>query len=149
MSDIHDISNVKRLFKDDNNNVAWVCLKEIGEPVEGDDNWITSRTDRFPLFNGYQAVRVVRNATDFYKIICSIDRSSLGIPIFRCHAYQYDKPSNKFSDECCKSLSLSGTKITTVSNDILKKYVNVCTNHKWQGKAFFGLDRKDVRAIQK
>ena len=79
--------NVKRLFKDENQNIAWLCLKQVGEPVEGDDNWYTSRKDRFPLFSGYQGVRVVRNETDIFKVICGIEKSSLGVPIYRCQAY--------------------------------------------------------------
>ena len=95
-----NVTNPKRFFKDENTNVAWLCMKEVGEPVEKDDNWLTSRKDSFPLFNGYQAVQLVRSSTDvIFKVVCSINKSSLGIPIYQCQVYKYDYTTDSFSDE--------------------------------------------------
>ena len=137
---------VTSLFKDPKVKVAWLCVNNIGRPVDGDMKWTSSKKNKFPFFDGYQGTRIVKNGQGLiYKVLCSINKSSLGIPIFNCSAYLYDTANKKFLDECFKSLSL--TKITTVSNSMLS-FLNVDTNKSWYGLQFFGLERKEVRAMQ-
>ena len=146
MSGMDTFVDVLGLFKDPSNTVSWICLSNAGIPVIGDENWFCAKKVHFPMFDGYQSVRAVKNENgQIFKVICSIKKSSLGMPIFNCAAYVYIADEKRFSDECYTSLSLR--KITTLSNSILQK-LNVATKKSWYGLKFFGLDRKDVREIQ-
>ena len=68
--------------------MVWISLLEAGVPIYHDDNWICSKKDRFPLCDGYKAARLVKCSDDnIYKMICSINKSGLGVPMFTCSSY--------------------------------------------------------------
>ena len=126
-------------------SVAWIALLETGVPMYYDDNWICSRKDRFPLCNGYKADRLVKcSGNNIYKVVCSINKSSLGVPIFTCSSHLYNQVDRTFCDNYSHPLTLK--KSTTLANTFLKR-INAITKKYWSGTKFFGIDRKDVRRI--
>ena len=136
-----------RLFfhSGEDGSVAWIALLETGVPMYYDDNWICSRKDRFPLCNGYKAARLVKcSGNNIYKEVCSINKSSLGVPIFTCSSHLYNQVDRTFCDDYSYTLSLK--KSTTLANTFLKR-INAITKKYWSGTKFFGIDRKDVRWI--
>ena len=83
--------NIEKYFQKPNVSVEWLALIEPGIPVKDDENWMCSKKDRYPLFNGYKAARLVKNKGDkYFKVICSIYKSTLGLPLFSCRAFEYD-----------------------------------------------------------
>ena len=125
--------------------VAWIAMLETDAPMYYDDNWICSRKDRFPLCNGYKAARLVKcSGNNIYKVVCSINKSSLGVPIFTCSSHLYNQVDRTFCDNYSYTLSLK--KSTTLANTFLKR-INAITKKYWSGTNFFGIDRKDVHRI--
>ena len=125
--------------------MAWISLLEAGVPIYHDDNWICSKKDRFPLCDGYKAARLVKCRDDhIYKVICSINKSGLGVPIFTCSSYLYNMVDRTFCDKYSYTLSLK--KSTTLANAFLKR-INAVTTKYWSGTKFFGINREDVQRI--
>ena len=128
--------DVDQYFQKSSTSVEWLALIEPGFPIKDDDNWICSRKDKFPLFDGYKAARIVKNKEGkIFKVICGIEKSTLGLPIFSCSAYEFDKELNNF--KCDRAYFLSLRKISSVSNAILQK-MDVPSNKVWSGSQFFG-----------
>ena len=137
--------NIENYFLKPNSSIEWLALIKPGEPVLDDHNWVCSKKDNYPLFDGYQAARIVKNKDGKYlKIVCTITKSSLGLPLFSCKSFDYNISTKKF--DCNPSAQLSLRKISSVSNAFLKK-LDVHSNKVWSGSQFFGLNRKDVRFI--
>ena len=125
--------------------MAWISLLEAGVPIYHDDNWICFKKDRYPLGDGYKAARLVKCSDDsIYKMICSIDKSGLGVPIFTCSSYLYNMVDRTYCDKYSYTLSLK--KSITLANAFLKR-INGVTTKYWSGTNFFGIDLKHVQRI--
>ena len=78
---------IKRfLEKDDGQKVSWLALTSVGVPVKDDFGQIPQawRTKGgIPIFDGYKDARIVRGEEGVFKLDCSVQKSSLGVPIFK------------------------------------------------------------------
>ena len=104
--------------------VSWLALANIGTPVR-DSCW-TWGTDKLPLFENYEAVRVCQAADGtIYKLKCNVLKTTLNKPWFHVNAYRYNKITKDTEEE--PAFSCSSLKSTTVANLILAK-CNVSTS---------------------
>ena len=134
--------NIDKYFLKPNVSVEWLALINPGKPVMDDHNWLCSKKEKYPLFEGYEAARFVKNRDGkYFKVVCAVNKSSLGLPLFSCRAFEYN-PLTK-SLNCDQTIHLSLRKISSVSNAFLQK-LNVHSNKVWSGSQFFGMNRKDV-----
>ena len=58
--------NIENYFLKPNSSIEWLALIKPGEPVLDDHNWVCSKKDNYPLFDGYQAARIVKNKDGKY-----------------------------------------------------------------------------------
>ena len=136
---------LNKLHFSDGRNIDWYGLVASGVPVLCDDNWIVSKKSRYPVFNNYVGIRLVKNEKGtIYKVVCTTFESTCKLPIFKCLCYLYDSGKEKFEDDYCFSLSL--TKITPLVSKVLKR-LNVNTKKHWPGFEFFGYHLKSVRFV--
>ena len=89
--------------------------------------------------------RVVKESDAIYKVVCSIERSALYLPIFHCQCFIYDEETKAF--ETTERIARSSTKITSVVNQVLQ-VLSVPTSKKWPGPNFFGFALAEVKALQ-
>ena len=137
---------ISKFITDVKSRVGWLVCVNKGHPVIN-HSWLLRNGLR--LHEGYKAARILRGKDDgeemFYKVICSIEKTALGLPLFRVKAYKRLNNETFSSDE---AKNITSMKITTVSRQIINE-LNVETTHTWSGMKFFGLDRSDVQRLLK
>ena len=109
---------VKKFIKDDSIKVAWLSLIDFGQPTT-DPSWYLKKTR---LNEGYKAERIVKDKNDdIYRVIVSIERSFLGVPLFIAGAFKGVKTlegSVIFNTVQHFTPQLSSTRITTLTHEI-------------------------------
>ena len=137
--------DINSYFKGASGTVGWIGVIRIGKPVQNDPMWKWSKNLDSIICDGYQCARLVRTArNEIYKVVASITKSALGVPIYSLASYLYDQVSKTFSEN--HSFQLSRTKATPAINDFLKT-IDVPTSKRWQPIKFFGCDRQDVISL--
>ena len=134
---------LQKFITDVNSKIGWLVCIASGSPVK-DSNWVLRDGSR--LHDGYKAARILKAEDDvLYKVVCSIEKSTLGLPVFKVAAFKLIE-KNVFSGDVEKLIS--GLKMTPICNQIIAD-LNVNTKKRWSGVKFFGLDRADVKRILK
>ena len=99
---------------------------------------------------GYKAARLVKGELDgkkgIFKILFSIEKTSLGVPKFSILAYNATVIDGKVIADSVPVKQASSLMITTAATKIINS-LNIQTGKRWSGPKFFGLDRKDVNKL--
>ena len=116
-------SLIEKFVSDEKAKVGWLACVSVGMPVVGDRNW-TLRDGSY-LHEGYKAARFLKGKEAIYKIVCSIEKTFLGLPCYSISAYilenTEDTPAlgpKTFSQVA--TTTIKSLKITTVSNNIIE-----------------------------
>jgi len=133
---------LQKFITDEKSKVGWLVCISTGSPVRNDSNWLMK--DGSIINEGYKAVRFLKG-NYIYKVVCAIEKTTLGLPLYRTTAYKLLE-NNTFSSS--HDINITALKMTSVSNQIIKE-LNVDTTKRWSGVKFFGLDRTDVKHILK
>ena len=139
---------MEKFLKNEKKKVFWLACLAKGSRVLN-ENWEFSKGI---ITDGYKAARLVKGEDSLYKIICSVHKSNLGLPIYNICTYKANIIDNKKvvvveePEEDIKERNVSTLKIKTASSKILKT-LKVKTTKNWDGIKFFGLDRKEVQKL--
>lgn len=136
-----DVKKIQKFITDENSKIGWLVCISTGSPVRSDSNWVLR--DGSLMHDGFKSVRILKGDDSIYKVVCSIGKTTMGLPLFKVTAFKLLE-NNTFSS--VEEKSITGLKMTPLSNQIISD-LNVNTTKRWSGVKFFGLDRTDVKRI--
>ena len=134
---------VEKFITDVESRVGWLVCVDAGRPIRNNHNWVNK--DGSLIHEGYKAARILRGKDGIFKVICSIEKSALGVPYYKAHAFKL-LADGTFSLVPEKDKSASGLSPTPVGKKMIVN-LEVDTTKSWPGPRFFGFSLACVKRL--